>query len=123
MGCKGRDSIHVHVGRHNVSLRNLNEDVKTTKNEIKNETTNQLRRIAFNFIDLSFLLFIMNRSDSPPIPTMRNKNSSNDGGGGGGGDDNGGGSGEVVEQLSTMRKELDRKQEEHDAVWNGLVEV
>ena len=64
----------------------------------------------------------MNRSDSPPIPTMRNKNSSNDGGGGDG-DDNGGGSGEVVEQLSTMRKELDRKQEEHDAVWNGLVEV
>ena len=30
---------------------------------------------------------------------------------------------EVVEQLSTMRKELERKQEEHDAVWNGLVEV
>ena len=60
----------------------------------------------------------MNRSDSPPIPTMRNKNSSNDGGGSGA-DDNG----EVVEQLSTMRKELDRKQEEHDAVWNGLVEV
>lgn len=38
-------------------------------------------------------------------------------------DDVEGGGGEVVEQLSTMRKELDRKQEEHDAVWNGLVEV
>ena len=58
------------------------------------------------------------RSDSPPIPTMRNKNGniSGDDGVGDGHDD-------VVEQLSTMRKELDRKAEEHDAVWNGLVEV
>ena len=30
---------------------------------------------------------------------------------------------DVVNQLSTMRKELDKKQDEHDAVWNGLVEV
>ena len=56
------------------------------------------------------------RSDSPPIPTMRNNNSNISGGDGVGHDD-------VVEQLSTMRKELDRKAEEHDAVWNGLVEV
>ena len=47
---------------------------------------------------------------------MRNKNSNISGGDGVGHDD-------VVEQLSTMRKELDRKAEEHDAVWNGLVEV
>ena len=58
------------------------------------------------------------RSDSPPIPTMRNKNSNIPGG-----DGVGDGHAEVVEQLSTMRKELDRKAEEHDAVWNGLVEV
>ena len=51
---------------------------------------------------------------------MRNKKGDN---GGSEGDDSGGREDEVVEQLSTMRKELDRKQEEHDAVWNGLVEV
>ena len=59
----------------------------------------------------------MKRSDSPPIPTMRNRNKSDVD------EDDMNGGDEVVEQLSTMRKELDRKQEEHDAVWNGLVEV
>ena len=49
---------------------------------------------------------------------MRNKNSNISGG-----DGVGNGHDDVVEQLSTMRKELDRKAEEHDAVWNGLVEV
>ena len=37
--------------------------------------------------------------------------------------DDGGSRDDVVNQLSTMRKELDKKQDEHDAVWNGLVEV
>lgn len=56
------------------------------------------------------------RSDSPPIPTMRNRDSNAADGDDGSRDD-------VVNQLSTMRKELDKKQDEHDAVWNGLVEV
>ena len=46
------------------------------------------------------------RSDSPPIPAMRGKNQE-----------------QVVRELSGMREQLDRQQEEHDSVWSGLVEV
>ena len=44
------------------------------------------------------------RGSSPPIPTMRNRD-------------------QVANGFSEMREQLDKKQEEHEAVWNGLVEV
>ena len=48
------------------------------------------------------------RSNSPPVPSLRGKKPQQD---------------EVVSQLSNMRDQLDRKQQEHNEVWNGLVEV
>lgn len=61
--------------------------------------------------------FVPFRSDSPPIPAMRGKMRppSND--------PSNGDSEVIANQLSTMRQQLDRQQEEHDSVWNGLVEV
>lgn len=49
------------------------------------------------------------RSNSPPIPSMRGK-SHND-------------HADAADKLSSMREQLEKKQEEHNGVWNGLVEV
>ncbi|XP_059090005.1 midasin-like isoform X2 [Tigriopus californicus] len=61
--------------------------------------------------------FVPFRSDSPPIPAMRGKAGLPPSGAPN--DD----SEAIANQLSTMRQQLDRQQEEHDSVWNGLVEV
>jgi len=37
--------------------------------------------------------------------------------------ENDGGGDDVVGQLNNMREQLERKEEEHGDVWNGLVEV
>lgn len=48
------------------------------------------------------------RSDSPPIPSLKGAQRNQE---------------EVVRELSGMREQLDRQQEEHEKVWGGLVEV